>query len=300
MVGRINLHNLFDIRDDILKKLLALLLLSPLIFITSCGKTPEQKSEIAIISCNILEASPDTDASQRIKEINRAREELSEEPFLGKDDEITEAIKYNLCKELVLNAELYEESLQAAIEQEKIVEEEAIEAARIAREKEKEDERKKIKEWADKNKETLEKITPPQFVKFENFRNKCWDMEPKEKSYPLVICFEINNFAGFEVTWEVKFKNGYTHIYDNTIILPSITIYDFHLDDETLIDLEYANYLKDHVNEVNIYVTGINTKYNENNNLLASEIRALSNAPFDILEYSSETLGIKYQIYPSP
>jgi len=27
MVGRINLHNLFDIRDDILKKLLALLLL---------------------------------------------------------------------------------------------------------------------------------------------------------------------------------------------------------------------------------------------------------------------------------
>ena len=31
MVGRINLHNLFDIRDDILKKLLALLLLSPLV-----------------------------------------------------------------------------------------------------------------------------------------------------------------------------------------------------------------------------------------------------------------------------
>ena len=66
MVGRINLHNLFDIRDDILKKLLALLLLSPLIFIASYGKTPEQKAEIAIISCNILEASLDTDASQRI------------------------------------------------------------------------------------------------------------------------------------------------------------------------------------------------------------------------------------------
>jgi hypothetical protein len=284
-----------------MKKLLALLLLSPLIFITSCGNTPEQKAEIAIISCNILEASLDTDASQRIKEINRAREELSEEPFLGKDDEITEAIKYNLCKELVLNDEFYEKSLQAAIEQEKIAEEEAIEAARIAWEKEKEDERKKIKEWADKNKETLEKITPPQFVKFTNFDDECWGRKPQGDGNPLIICFEINNFAGFKVIWEVKFKNGYTHVTSSSaIILPSHTVYDFHLDDETLIDLEYANSLKDHVDEVNIYVTGINTKYNENNNLLASEIRALSNAPFDILKYSSETLGIKYQIYPSP
>jgi hypothetical protein len=93
------------------KKLLALLLLSPLIFITSCGKSPEEKIEVATITCNILEASLDTDdASQRIKEINRVREELNEEAFLGKDDEITKAIKYNLCKELVLNDKLYEES----------------------------------------------------------------------------------------------------------------------------------------------------------------------------------------------
>jgi hypothetical protein len=68
-----------------------------------------------------------------------------------------------------------------------------------------------------------------------------------------------------------------------------------------LIDLEYANSLKDHVDEVNIYVNGIETKYRENNNLLASEIRALSSIPIDILEFSlDETLGIKYQIYPSP
>ena len=97
-----------------MKKLLALLLLSPLIFIASCGKTPEQKAEIAIISCNILEAYLDTDASRRITEINRARKELGEEPFLGKDEEIKKAIKYNLCKELVLNDELYEEFLETA------------------------------------------------------------------------------------------------------------------------------------------------------------------------------------------
>ena len=63
-----------------------------MLLIASCGKTSEEKAEIAIISCNILEASPATDASQRIKEINRARQELNEEPFLGKDDEIIEAI----------------------------------------------------------------------------------------------------------------------------------------------------------------------------------------------------------------
>ena len=296
-----------------MKKLLALLLLLlPLIFITSCGKTPEQKAEIAIISCNILEASLVTDASQRIKEINRAREELSEEPFLGKDNEITEAINYDLCKELVLNDELYEESLKAAIEQEKIAEEEAREAERIAEEEarearriarkiEREYELEIIKEWAEEYKEKLEKIIPPKFVKFTNFIDECYGSKPESDGNPLVICFEINNFKGFVVTWEVKFKNGYTRVDStNTIIIPFHIVYDFRLDDKTLIDLESANSLKDHVDEVNIYVTGINTKYNENNNLLPSEIRALSNPPFDRYEYSSETIGIKYQIYPSP
>ena len=303
-----------------MKKLIALLLLLlPLIFIASCGKTPEQKAEIAIISCNILEASLDTDASQRIKEINRAREELSEEPFLGKDDEIREAINYDLCKELVLNDELYEEALEAAIEQEKIAEEEAIEAARVAEEEariaeeeaweaeriarkiEREYELEIIKEWTEEYKEKFEKIIPPKFVKFTNFEDECWGNKPSGDGHPLIMCFEINNFKGFVVTWEVKFKNGHTRVDStNTIILPYYIVYDFQLDDKTLIDLESANSLKDHVDEVNLYVTGIKTEYKENNNLLPSEIRALSNPPFDRYEYSSETIGIKYQIYPSP
>ncbi|MDA9094379.1 hypothetical protein N9K02_00595 [Gammaproteobacteria bacterium] len=295
-----------------MKKLLALLLLSSLIFITSCGKTPEEKAEIAIISCNILEASLVTDASQRIKEINHAREELSEEPFLGKDNEITEAINYDLCKELVLNDELYKESLQAAIEQEKIAEEEAREAERIAEEEarearriawkeEREYELEIIKEWAEENKEKLEKIIPLKFVKFTNFTDECLGWKPRGDGNPLVICYEMNNFKGFVISWEVKFKNGYTHVgHSNTTILSYHIVYDFHLDDKTLIDLESANSLKDHVDEVNIYVTGIDTEYNGNNNLLPSEIRALSNPPFDRNKYSYETIGIKYQIYPSP
>mgnify|MGYP001204699467 FL=1 len=265
-----------------------------MLLIVACGKTPEEKQEVAIVSCNILEASLG-DASQRIKEINRAREELNEPPFLGKEDEITQAIKYNLCKELVLNDELYEESLFNAIEQEN-------EASRIAYEKSLEEERKKIKEWADKNKEIVAKITPLKFVKFANFYSECYNTAPRklEEKHPLVICTEINNFSGFVVTWEVIFKNGYTHIDNrNTIIVPYMLIYDFYLDDKTLIDLENSNSLKEHVDEVNIYVTNMNTKYSEDNNLLYSEMQALSNNHLNLLEFSDETLGIKYQIYPS-
>jgi hypothetical protein len=266
-----------------------------LLLIASCGKTSEEKAEIAIISCNILEASPATDASQRIKEINRARQELNEEPFLGKDDEIIEAITYNLCKELVLNDELYEESLLTTIEQERIAREKKLEAAR-------EEKRKKIKKWTEKNKETLAKITPLEFVKFANYSSECYEAPlPSGESRPLIICYEINNFTGFEVTWEVIFKNGYIHEYSNdTIQLPYHMIYDFHLDEKTLIELENSNDLKDHVGEINIYVQGINSKYSEDNNLSASEIRALSNPPFDTYAYPIEILGIKYQIYPSP
>ena len=284
-----------------------------LLLIASCGKTLEEKAEVAIISCNILEASPVTDASGRIKEINRAREELNEEPFLGKDDEIIEAINYNLCKELVLNDELYEESLLTAIEQERIAQEEALEAARIAEEEkleaarvayeiEKEEERKKIKEWVENNKKALAKITPLEFVKFANHSKECYGRDPEgETTQPLVICYKTNNFRGFELTWEFIFKNGYTHIYlSDTIILPYHMIYDFHLNEETLIYLENKNDLEDRVEEINIYVQGINTQYRENNNLSSSEIRALSKSPFDIFKYNqSEILGIKYQIYPS-
>ena len=155
-----------------------------------------------------------------------------------------------------MNDQLYEESLKTAKEQEKIAEEEAIEAAKIAFEKEKEEEKQKIKEWAEENKKILEEKTfPLEFVKFANYRAACWDRKREGDIYPLVICFEKNNFEGFVVTWEVKFKNGYTHIAPkDTIILPSYTIYDFHLDNKTLIDLEYANSLKDHVDEVIDYI----------------------------------------------
>ena len=201
------------------------------------------------------------------------------------------------------NAELYDESLEAAKEQEKIAEEEAIEAARIAREKEEEEERQKIREWAEENKKILEKKTIPlELVKFTNQPSECYDSEYLSQTYPLIICFKKNNFTGFDVMWEVIFKNGYRHVTSSmTLISYYEAVYDFHLDEKTLIELESSsNDLEQHVEEVNIYVTGIDKKYSENNNLLASEIYSLSSMPLDVLKYNYyETLGIKYKIYPT-
>ena len=46
--------------------------------IICCGKSTEEKNEIAILTCNILK-SPDITSSERIKEVNTARETVGQE-----------------------------------------------------------------------------------------------------------------------------------------------------------------------------------------------------------------------------
>ena len=88
-------------------------ILAPFLFLTlvSCGPSPQEKEEIAIITCNVLEASRSMDAAMRIKEINAAREKMGEDAFLGNDDVIEESFDYGLCKELVLNDPLYKDKI---------------------------------------------------------------------------------------------------------------------------------------------------------------------------------------------
>ena len=71
--------------------------------LVSCGPSQKEKEEIAILTCNIMGESRNMDASDRLKEINLAREQIGEERYLSMDDGIKEAFKYGLCKELVLN-----------------------------------------------------------------------------------------------------------------------------------------------------------------------------------------------------
>ena len=86
------------------------LALLPLLFLLiACGPSREEKQNIAIITCNIMEM----DSSNRIKEINTARDKIGAKPYLFGDDKIEEAIEYGLCEELVLDNQ-YEKVLPIA------------------------------------------------------------------------------------------------------------------------------------------------------------------------------------------
>lgn len=71
-----------------------------LLVLVSCGKSDEEKKEIAIIACNIVQA--EFSASNRIKELNSARESVKQERFLLSDSVIQEAIKFEICPDLIL------------------------------------------------------------------------------------------------------------------------------------------------------------------------------------------------------
>jgi hypothetical protein len=120
-----------------------------LLILFGCGPSDEEKQNTAIITCNILEESNIMDAAMRIKEINEAREKLNEDPFLFGNNEINQALQYELCTNLVLNDPNYEFLLEerrlaeeearkkrlAKIEEKRLAEEEA---ERIKKQKEEE------------------------------------------------------------------------------------------------------------------------------------------------------------------
>ena len=113
----------------------------PLILLTACGPSLEEKQNIATITCNIMGESRNMDASMRIKEINIAREKIKEEPYLMGDAEIKESFEYGLCEELVLADPEYKNKMLSIKEAIRVVEEQKREEARIAREKKEEEAR---------------------------------------------------------------------------------------------------------------------------------------------------------------
>ena len=107
------------------------LLLLTAIFLTACGPSPEEKEEIAIITCNIMGESRNMDGSMRIREINAAREKIGEDAFLGSDEDIKTSLMNKLCKELVLNNN-YEATLNAKLQADREAENAKLQADREA------------------------------------------------------------------------------------------------------------------------------------------------------------------------
>jgi hypothetical protein len=114
------------------------LILLTAIFLTACGPSPEEKKNIAAVTCSIMGETRNMDSAVRIEKMNNAREKIGGEPFLDGDYVIKESFEYGLCQELVLN-ENYNERLQsrkdAQRERARLAEEERAEERMIAAKK---------------------------------------------------------------------------------------------------------------------------------------------------------------------
>jgi len=114
------------------------LLLLPIILLTACGPSPEEKKNIAAVTCSIMGETRNMDSAVRIEKMNNAREKIGGEPFLDGDYVIKESFEYGLCEELVLNV-TYDERLQsrkdAQRERARLAEEERAEERMIAAKK---------------------------------------------------------------------------------------------------------------------------------------------------------------------
>ena len=90
------------------------LLLLTVFVLTACGPSQEEKQQIATIACNVMAESTTMDGAMKIKEVNQAREQIGEPPFLAASDEIQESLTYEVCESLVMNDPNYSDLLSQA------------------------------------------------------------------------------------------------------------------------------------------------------------------------------------------
>lgn len=115
--------------------------------LVSCGPSQEEKAAIATVTCNVIGESRNMDGALRINELNAAREELGEPPYLGDDEGIKQAYQLGLCEALVSAPEAYFAALseyerkQREAEREKKIAEELKEKERFA------NTREALEEW---------------------------------------------------------------------------------------------------------------------------------------------------------
>lgn len=204
-----------------------LFLLFLMLFLFGCGPTLQEKEEIAIITCNIMGESMNMDASMRIKEINKARENIKAKRFLEGDAKIKESFEYGLCVNLVLDDPEYDnkilsikEEIRVLEEQKRIAKEKKEEKARIAREKKEEEARiareKKVETERLLNientkkfnlgiKKFLEKYTPE--FRLESIEFTEWN--PYAKAWQgMSFEIKVENACGFSSELKITFLNN--------------------------------------------------------------------------------------------
>ena len=104
------------------------LILSLLVFflITGCGMSESEKEDLVTISCNVMKETRYKNPSDMIKEVNHIRERIEGDAFLLLGEDISRAIEYDLCEELVLDHPNYEKLLKENIQRKKEMNEREI------------------------------------------------------------------------------------------------------------------------------------------------------------------------------
>tara|TARA_B100000214_G_scaffold171799_1_gene123447 strand:+ start:572 stop:1231 length:660 start_codon:yes stop_codon:yes gene_type:complete len=197
-----------------------ILVLISLFLLVACGPSEEEKQNVAIITCNIMEESNNMDAAMRIKEINEAREKINEDPFLFGDNKIIQSFQYELCTNLVLNDPNYdvllkEKRLAAEEAQKKILAE--IEKQRLA-----EEEAKRIKKLKEEEAVKIAKKKSVQKMKANGF---CEIEVVGTRSDNMVLVIAGTDYALLELgdsyktsKDSFKFEGIYTH-HDNEVYI---------------------------------------------------------------------------------
>ena len=158
----------------------------------------EESVRVVAVTCAVIRETRKMDSAIRVREVNNARESIGARPYTLGDETLTDAIKYGLCEDLVLDNDIvakleiiYEAERKLEAERKRIAaakraEEERIaaERRRIAAEKRAEEERiaaekraeevriaaeKRAKEEriaAEKRAEILERIRTGDYVDF--------------------------------------------------------------------------------------------------------------------------------------
>ena len=235
-----------------------------LIALTACGPSPEEKQNIAIITCNIMGESINMNASMRIKEINSARTRINADPYLSGDAAIKEAFRYGLCEELVLDDPEYKNKLSTLIEAQriatKIAEEAAAEKEKIAAEKAK---KEKIANTRAYTSEVIKvfKEYPPNPI-LDTFK---MDLDSFGNEYIEVI-FSCENLTGLSGFLIIDFKNDIGQLKEMFFCtgnygFKQITNYGFESDADVgwtrdIEDVFYKDNPKDYVNLIYIKLLG--------------------------------------------
>ena len=155
---------------------------------------------IAAVTCSVMGSTRNMDSAVRIKELNAARVEIGEDPYLDGDEVIKQSFEYGLCETLVA----YPDEYPALLAEMKRLEREIIAEKRRA-ELRKEQERVQrvsgpLKEWKSAILAKIKTVPNP-------IRDVEFDVEYGIDMFPLELVYACSGYQHLDTKFIVTFSN---------------------------------------------------------------------------------------------